>query len=105
VCAASPCGIEQGVVARRASPSAAWRHPARAPRRARAAGAALECGEHRAAIGAGRGLQPLTDLRASSAYRLQAAGNLLRRFYLEHGGTHWRDAAPCGRRRRGAARR
>jgi xanthine dehydrogenase small subunit len=27
--------------------------------------------------------QPLTDLRASSAYRLQAAGNLLRRFYLE----------------------
>ena len=30
--------------------------------------------------------QPLTDLRASSAYRLQAAGNLLRRFYLEHAG-------------------
>jgi xanthine dehydrogenase small subunit len=29
--------------------------------------------------------QPLTDLRASGAYRLQAAGNLLRRFYLEHG--------------------
>jgi xanthine dehydrogenase small subunit len=28
--------------------------------------------------------QPLTDLRASSAYRLEAAGNLLRRFYLEH---------------------
>ena len=27
--------------------------------------------------------QPLTDLRASSAYRLQAAGNLLRRFYFE----------------------
>ena len=31
--------------------------------------------------------QPLTDLRASSAYRLQAAGNLLRRFYFEHGGS------------------
>jgi xanthine dehydrogenase small subunit len=30
---------------------------------------------------------PLTDLRASSAYRLQGAGNLLRRFYFEHGGT------------------
>jgi xanthine dehydrogenase small subunit len=30
---------------------------------------------------------PLTDLRASSAYRLQGAGNLLRRFHLEHGGT------------------
>ena len=27
--------------------------------------------------------QPLTDLRASSAFRLQAAGNLLRRFYFE----------------------
>jgi len=27
--------------------------------------------------------QPLTDLRASNAYRLQAAGNLLRRFYIE----------------------
>jgi xanthine dehydrogenase small subunit len=30
---------------------------------------------------------PLTDLRASSAYRLQAAGNLLRRFYFETAGT------------------
>jgi xanthine dehydrogenase small subunit len=30
--------------------------------------------------------RPLTDLRASSAYRLQAAGNLLRRFYLETAG-------------------
>jgi xanthine dehydrogenase small subunit len=27
--------------------------------------------------------RPLTDLRASSPYRLQAAGNLLRRFYFE----------------------
>jgi len=31
--------------------------------------------------------RPLTDMRASSAYRLQAAGNLLRRFYFEHDGT------------------
>ena len=30
--------------------------------------------------------KPLTDMRASSAYRLQSAGNLLRRFYFEHGG-------------------
>ena len=30
--------------------------------------------------------QPLTDLRAGGAYRMQAAGNLLHRFYLEHGG-------------------
>ena len=26
---------------------------------------------------------PLTDMRASAAYRLLVAGNLLRRFYLE----------------------
>jgi xanthine dehydrogenase small subunit len=31
--------------------------------------------------------RPLTDMRAGSAYRLQAAGNLLRRFYFEHDGT------------------
>jgi xanthine dehydrogenase small subunit len=31
--------------------------------------------------------KPLTDMRASSAYRLQTAGNLLRRFYFEHGGS------------------
>jgi len=31
--------------------------------------------------------KPLTDMRASSAYRLQAAGNLIRRFYFEHGGS------------------
>ena len=31
--------------------------------------------------------KPLSDMRASSAYRLQAAGNLLRRFYFEHGGS------------------
>ena len=31
--------------------------------------------------------EPLTDLRASSAYRLEVAANLLRRFQLEHGGT------------------
>ena len=38
-----------------------------------------------AAIGAlSQDFQPLTDMRASSAYRLRAAGNLLQRFYLEH---------------------
>lgn len=31
--------------------------------------------------------KPLTDMRASSAYRLESAGNLLRRFYFEHGGS------------------
>jgi len=28
--------------------------------------------------------EPLTDMRASNVYRLQAAGNLLKRFYLQH---------------------
>ena len=31
--------------------------------------------------------QPLSDLRASGGYRLRAAGNLLRRFFLQHSGT------------------
>jgi xanthine dehydrogenase small subunit len=31
--------------------------------------------------------KPLTDMRASGAYRLRIAGNLLRRFYLEHSGS------------------
>jgi xanthine dehydrogenase small subunit len=30
--------------------------------------------------------EPLDDLRASSAYRMRVAGNLLRRFHLEHAG-------------------
>jgi xanthine dehydrogenase small subunit len=30
---------------------------------------------------------PLTDMRASSTYRLRAAGNLLRRFHMEHSGS------------------
>ena len=37
-----------------------------------------------AAAGLVEDFQPLTDLRATSAYRLQTAGNLLRRFYFEH---------------------
>ncbi len=31
-----------------------------------------------------RDFQPLSDMRASARYRLQVAGNLLRRFYLQH---------------------
>jgi xanthine dehydrogenase small subunit len=30
-----------------------------------------------------RGFKPLTDMRASAAYRMQVAQNLLRRFWLE----------------------
>jgi xanthine dehydrogenase small subunit len=33
-----------------------------------------------------RDFQPLTDMRASEGYRLQCAGNLLQRFFLESGG-------------------
>jgi xanthine dehydrogenase small subunit len=32
--------------------------------------------------------KPLSDLRASAAYRLEAAGNLLRRFFLQHQDEH-----------------
>ena len=32
--------------------------------------------------------EPLTDLRASREYRLRAAGNLLRRFYLQQQDGH-----------------
>lgn len=35
----------------------------------------------------GEDFRPLTDMRASSEYRLQTAGNLLRRFYLQYSPT------------------
>ena len=63
------------------------------PARARAAEAALigrPWNAHSIALAAAalaEDFEPLTDLRASSAYRLQAAGNLLRRFHLESAGT------------------
>lgn len=34
----------------------------------------------------GKDFQPLTDMRASSRYRIRVAANLLKRFYLEHSG-------------------
>jgi xanthine dehydrogenase small subunit len=60
------------------------------PARARSAEAALERdGWNEASIEAaiaalGADFKPLNDMRASEAYRLRAAGNLLRRFYLEN---------------------
>ncbi len=45
----------------------------------------------RAAAALAQDFEPLTDLRASAAYRLTAAGNLLRRFWFE---TRTRDALP-----------
>jgi xanthine dehydrogenase small subunit len=38
----------------------------------------------------------LTDLRASSEYRLRGAGNLLRRFYLQFADEHGRSACATG---------
>ena len=40
-----------------------------------------------AATALAKDFAPLTDLRASSAYRLKCAGNLLRRFHFEFGGS------------------
>ena len=40
----------------------------------------------RAAAALAEDFQPITDMRASAAYRLKAAQNLLRRFHLENGG-------------------
>jgi len=45
----------------------------------------------RASAALAQDFKPLTDLRASAAYRLTVAGNLLRRFWLE---TRTRDALP-----------
>lgn len=36
----------------------------------------------------GTDFEPLTDLRATQAYRLEAGGGLLRRFYLQHSSGH-----------------
>jgi xanthine dehydrogenase small subunit len=74
--------------------------PARAPRAESALMGAewSEAGIAAAVAALGADFQPLTDLRATSAYRLRAARNLLRRFYLEHdgGGAALRNAAIAG---------
>jgi xanthine dehydrogenase small subunit len=62
------------------------------PKRALAAETALtgsafdEKAIERAAAALATDFTPLTDMRASAAYRLKAAQNLLRRFYLEGSG-------------------
>jgi xanthine dehydrogenase small subunit len=87
ICAALAVRVEDGsVVAVRI----AFGGVAAIPARARAAEQALLgapwCESSMQAAGAALAtdFQPLTDLRASSAYRLTVAANLLRRFYLEH---------------------
>ncbi|HEX9139407.1 MAG TPA: xanthine dehydrogenase small subunit [Steroidobacteraceae bacterium] len=86
VCAAFAVEVEGGRIA---LARVAFGGMAAIPARARASEAAL-IGQPWNAEGIEPGIaalsndfQPLSDLRASSAYRLEAAGNLLRRFYLE----------------------
>ncbi|MEW6167033.1 MAG: xanthine dehydrogenase molybdopterin binding subunit [Pseudomonadota bacterium] len=86
VCAAFALQLEHGRVA---DLRIAYGGMAAIPRRAHKTEAALRgrCWDEAALDAAVAALaedfQPLSDLRASSAYRLQAAGNLLRRFALE----------------------
>jgi xanthine dehydrogenase small subunit len=88
VCAAFALRVEGGLVA---SARIAFGGMAAVPARARQTEAALV--GHRwtsatidAAVSAlALDFTPISDVRASAEYRLQAAGNLLRRFYLELG--------------------
>ena len=74
----------------RASPAAAWRRRRSAPRRPRAAlvGASLdEPASWRAALAAlAADFTPLTDMRASAAYRMTVAANLLEKALIEISG-------------------
>jgi len=86
VCATFSVTFERGIVT---EARLAFGGMASVPKRAAHAEAAL-VGKNwtldaiEAAIAAlGQDFTPLTDMRASSVYRLRAAGNLLRRFFLE----------------------
>jgi xanthine dehydrogenase small subunit len=60
------------------------------PARARNAEAAIigqkwnEAAIDSAILALAKDFEPLTDARATAAYRLQTAGNMLRRFFLQH---------------------
>jgi len=87
VCATISVTVEAGIVSdARLGFGGMAAIPARAPNaEAMLMGKAWSQESVDAAIGAlSLDFQPLTDMRASSAYRLRAAGNLLQRFYLEH---------------------
>jgi xanthine dehydrogenase small subunit len=89
LCAAFCVRVEDGhVVAARIAFGGMAAVPARASATERALlGARWEPAAIEAAAAAlAQDFQPLTDLRATSGYRTQVAGNLLRRFYLQHGG-------------------
>jgi xanthine dehydrogenase small subunit len=86
VCAAFAVEVQDGRVA---SARLAFGGMAAIPARARASETALigqpwnAQGIEPAIAALASDFQPLSDMRASSAYRLEAAGNLLRRFFLE----------------------
>ncbi|HVE06800.1 MAG TPA: xanthine dehydrogenase small subunit [Paraburkholderia sp.] len=95
VCGAFALRVVDGVIA---DPRIAFGGMAATPLCAAQAQAALngaawdEATARRAMDALASDYQPLTDMRASSAYRLKVARNLLWRFYLET-----RDAAPLAR--------
>jgi xanthine dehydrogenase small subunit len=87
LCAAFCVRVEDGqVLAARIAFGGMAAIPARAPAAERALlGARWDPATIEAAVSAlAQDFQPLSDLRASSAYRLRVAGNLLRRFHREH---------------------
>ena len=90
VCATFAVVIEDGKVS---SARIAYGGMAAVPARARRAESALErAGWGEASITAAidalsEDFRPLNDMRASEAYRMRAAGSLLRRFYLENTAT------------------
>ena len=87
VCAAFVMQVDQGRVR---TARIAFGGMAAIPARARAAESVLIGAEwtldsiDTAAVALSTDFRPLSDLRASSDYRLLCAGNLLRRFYVEH---------------------
>ena len=87
VCAGIAVDVRDGVIT---AARIAFGGMAATPRRAAAAEAALAgqpfsaASFDAAAAALASDYQPLTDMRASADYRLLVAGNLLRRFFLEH---------------------
>jgi xanthine dehydrogenase small subunit len=82
VCAAFACAWTATPSPRRASPSAAWPpRPSAPPTPKRCCKAAVERSASAAAMAAlAQDYAPLSDMRASAAYRLRTAQNLLYRF-------------------------
>ena len=89
VCAAFALRIDDGLVA---SARIAFGGMAAVPARARHAEAVLvgqpwnSTTVESAVAALAQDFTPITDMRASAEYRLRAAGNFLRRFFLEHSG-------------------